>query len=123
MSDMIANGMAWLGQQMLASAAQTVTFARGTVTVDISATIGRTEYEVDGGTGVLVRIQSRDYLVAADDLILDGELIFPARGDKITEHVGTTDYVYVVAAMPGQSHYQWADHARAILRIHTKEDE
>ncbi len=43
-------------------------YVRGAEQVPVKATIGKTEFELDDGSGVIVRIQSRDFLIHAADL-------------------------------------------------------
>ena len=55
-----------------------VTYVRGSRPLDVSATVGKTIFEVDDGYGVLVRHESRDFLVLAADLVLDGQRRAPS---------------------------------------------
>lgn len=121
MADMLAQGDAWLNEQRNAHMASEVTYARGASTVDLNATIGRTEFEVIDQYGVMTKVQSRDYILTAADLIIDAEVVTPKRGDKIRETDGDTVYIYEVMS-PGQ-HPEWrySDHSRLSLRIHTKQ--
>ncbi len=67
-----------------------MTYVRGASTVDVPATIGRTKYEVDDGHVVRIEFTDRDFLILAVDLILDGQLAEPQRGDRIRE--GTREF-------------------------------
>jgi hypothetical protein len=123
MADMLADGETWLASQLKEHASQTVTYRRGGSSVVVQATIGRTEFEStsDDGATILVS-RSRDFLVAASDLVLSGNEVVPQRGDTIEEVVGATTVVHEVAppssAVPA---WEWSGALRNVRRIHTKE--
>ena len=76
MTDLLESASNWLEDQRTRHATRTVTYRRGALgsggpSVDVLATIGRTEFEVDDGAGALVKVESRDYLILAADLVLD----------------------------------------------------
>jgi hypothetical protein len=121
MSDLLAQGSAWLESQRKQFATRPATYRRGVLTVVVLATIGRTEFEQDDGYGVIVQSQSRDYLIDAEDLILGGEQTMPARGDWIEETAGGTTYRYEVLPIGNQQHWRYSDPYRQTLRIHTKQ--
>lgn len=121
MTDILQRGSDWLQDQRHNHATRTVTYERGVDTVDLSATIGRTIFEIDNGHGLLERIESRDYLVLAVDLVLSGSPVLPQRGDRIRETQAGTTYVYEVMAPGKEPHWRWSDPYRKTLRIHTKQ--
>jgi hypothetical protein len=97
-----------------------VLYRRGAEQVAVKATIGKTEFELDDGSGVVVRIQSRDYLIQSADLVLGGVPSLPVAGDRIRETHGATTFVYEVNAPSNEPHYRFSDPFRKLLRIHTK---
>jgi len=117
MPDMLAAGAAWMTGQLQAAAGTTVTYRRGTDTADVTATIGRSEFEAQDQNGVIERWESRDYLVPAADLPF-GE---PERGDVIVETSGTIELQYEVASPRGVPVFRYGDAFRSIVRIHTKQ--
>jgi len=117
MPDMLAAGAAWMTGQLQAAAGTTVTYRRGTDTADVTATIGRSEFEAQDQSGVIERWESRDYLVPAADMPF-GE---PARGDVIVETSGTIELEYEVASPRGVPVFRYGDAFRSIVRIHTKQ--
>ena len=119
MSDLLAQGAAWLTAQRRASASQTVTYSRGVATVSLSAAIGSSAFSLDNGNVVLT-IESRDYLFAAADLILGGVQVTPLAGDRITEADGQ---VYEVLPMAGEPAWRHSDRQRTSLRVHTRQVE
>jgi len=121
MTDLLQKGSEWLEEQRTRHAASTVQYVRGSRSVEITATIGRTIFEVDNGYGVLVRHQSRDFLALAAELILDGELVLPQRGDRIRETQGQQVFVYEVMAPGKEPCWRYSDPYRKTLRIHTQQ--
>jgi hypothetical protein len=111
----------WLEDQRTRHAARTIEFVRGSWSAELPASIGKTTFEVDDGYGVLVRHESRDFLVLAADLVLDGVPALPQRGDRIRETQGGQVFVYEVAAPGKEPCWRYSDAYRKTLRIHTKQ--
>src|SRR5690606_10953339 len=120
-ADLLAQGAAWLEQQRTQHLAQAVTYRRGPSSVAVAATIGKTAFEIDDGQGVIQRIESRDFLVLAADLVLDGAVTLPQRGDVIEEPAGTLTLLYEVTAPSNEPCWRYSDPYRQSLRIHTKQ--
>ena len=121
MSDLLRTGSDWLAGQLGRHASGQVEYFRGDDSVTVNATVGRTEFEIDDGSGVLQRIEARDFLIAAGDLVLAGQAALPQRGDRIKESQNGTVYVYEVMAPGQEPHYRFSDPYRKLLRIHTKQ--
>lgn len=121
MTDMLARGMEWLSRQRTQHLTQSVTYARGADSVTLPATIGKTEFAIEDGHGLLQKYESRDYLVQTEDLILNGTAVLPERGDQIRETQGTSIYVYEVLAPGTEPVWRYSDPYRHTLRIHTKQ--
>src|SRR4051812_27377812 len=109
--DMLSEGSAWLQRQQRCFAAQRVRYSRnGMFPVTVPATIGRSEFDVVDEHSVMVRVQTRDYLIAADDFRISGDALNsisePMPGDRILEwgvaDDGRSCAVYVVMEPPGQ---------------------
>lgn len=120
MSDLLDTGLSWLEDQRKRFLSRTVTYRRGNSTVDVQATIGQTIFRLDDGYGAIVRTESRDFLIATADLVLDSAAVLPERGDKIRETVGDEVFVYEVLAPGDEPHFKYSDPYRRTLRIHTK---
>ncbi len=118
---MLKAGAEWLVGQRRAHASLTVTYSRGENSVELSAAIGNTPFELDDGHGVITRIESRDFLITAWDLVLDGSETVPQAGDKIRETVGSQGIVYEAMAPGDEPPYRYSDSHRHSLRIHTKQ--
>ena len=121
MADLLETGSNWLEDQRTKHATRSVTYQRGADSVLLQATIGRIVFEIDNGNGVLERIESRDFLVLAVNLVLLGSAVLPKRGDRIRETQGTVTYVYEVMAPGKEPEWRWSDPYRKTLRIHTKQ--
>lgn len=117
MPDLLANGAAWLAGQLKAAAGRVVTYRRGSEETEITATIGRSQFEAQNQSGVVENWESRDYLVSYGDLPY-GE---PERGDVIVETVGGDVCEYEVASPRGVPVFHFGDAFRSIVRIHTKQ--
>jgi hypothetical protein len=117
MPDMLAAGSAWLTSQLNAAAGTTVTYRRGSDEAEITATIGRSDFESQDQNGVIENWEARDYLVPTGNLPF-GE---PLRGDVIVEASGGLELEYEVAAPRGVPVFRYGDAFRSIVRIHTKQ--
>ena len=121
MTNLLEKSSNWLEQQRTRHAASTVKYVRGGQSAEVSASIGKTTFEVDDGYGVLVRHESRDFLLLAADLALDRQPVLPERGDRILETQGNQVFVYEVTAPGKEPCWRYSDAFRKTLRIHTKQ--
>ncbi len=113
-SDAIANGF----QTMLDAAGVTITYTRGSDTVEIQAVPGKTMFTSSSQMGFEVRSNSRDYIVRASDLILNEVVITPKRGDSITEG----ERKFNVMRPDGDANlFRYCDSGLGRIRIYTKE--
>jgi len=119
---MLRTGMEWLEEQRTAHLTRTVTYQRGSASVAVLVTIGRTVYEVDRGHDAIQdEVDVRDYIVRAADLILSSEAVLPEAGDRILEVDGGKLFTYEVLSPPGsEPPWRYSDQYRISLRIHTK---
>ena len=90
MGDLIKNAMAWLEAQRQKYLTIPVIYRRGENVVELPATVSKTVFKVSDDYGRFQYIESRDYLIHALDLILNGQTVLPEAGDEITE----TGFVY-----------------------------
>jgi len=120
MADLLAQGSAWLEAQRTAHMTRTVSYQRGAESLEVAATVGKTVFEVDKGYGIVERLEARDYLVLAGDLVLGGQPALPKAGDRVREVQGTAAFVYEVMAPGNESCWRYSDPYRQTLRIHTK---
>lgn len=97
-----------------------VIYVRGVDQVPVKATIGKTEFEIDDRSRVVVRIQTRDFLIHVADLVLGSTETLPVTGDLVRETQGTNTFVYEVMAPGNEPHFRYSDPFRTLLRVHTK---
>ena len=67
---------------------------RDELSVELPATIGKSEYEQDDGEGTITRAQASDHLINSKDLLNSAIGTRPRRGDRILETDGDTTFVY-----------------------------
>ena len=120
-TDILRSASAWLQGKRHDHAAQTVIYRRGALEICLRATIGRTEFTRDDEAGASIVAVSRDFLVRADDLMVDGAIGRPQAGDRILESTPTGQIVHEVAAPGDQPVWRYSDAWRLTLRIHTNE--
>lgn len=117
MANLLATAAAWLAGQQKDFASSDVTYARGDATATVAAVKGRTEFEDTDNDGTVIKTESVDWVILAEDLVLGGDLTVPARGDTITDAAGV---VHQVLPFAGEPAWRYADVHRNQLRIHTK---
>ncbi|HOA75214.1 MAG TPA: hypothetical protein PL151_09530 [Phycisphaerae bacterium] len=120
MPDLLETGSNWLENQRHQHMTRTVLYQRGTDTVELAATIGRTAFEQADEFGVIHRTESRDFLVRTADLMLATVQTLPKAGDRISETAGDQTFVYEVMAPGNEPPWRYSDPYRRTLRIHTK---
>ena len=122
MGDLLRQGSQWLEQQRSAHCSSQVTYRRGAQEQELSATFGRTQYEVQDDFGLVVAAHVTDFLVAAADFApVFGE---PRAGDQVVADLPDRQaggVVYEVMSLGNQGHWRWSDPYRTTMRIHTKE--
>lgn len=118
--NLLRSGAEWLQAQLAEHASVTVTYRRGGHAVEVTAVIGSTVREAGDSEGFVVRSETRDYLIATADLVIDGVETLPERGDEIVETVGETEIIYEVLPVHGQELWRYSDPFRRTLRIHTQ---
>ena len=120
MADLLAASSAWLEKQRHEHRTVPATYVRGDASVELMATVGRTIFEQRDDYGVIEKTESRDFLVRAEDLVLEGDPALPERGDQVRETDGGKVFVYEVMAPGKEPHFRYSDPYRKTLRIHTK---
>jgi hypothetical protein len=114
----MAEAVALLAKRFADSAGTPVTYTRGTASKDMTATIGRTPYEVTDGNGVTISAESTVFFLQAAHLVLDGCLLLPARGDRITKR--STGEVYEVSIPSPLNLYERRGPNGEVLKVYTK---
>ncbi|MBN4052537.1 hypothetical protein JYT82_00320 [bacterium AH-315-K20] len=117
---MLEQGATWLDDQRHQHMTRAVTYVRGTATVVVQTTIGRTVFEQADEYGIVQKTESRDFLIRTADLVLAGQVTLPKCGDLVREAEGTTTFVYEVLSPGDEPVFRYSDPYRKTLRIHTK---
>lgn len=120
MADLLDKASAWLNDQRAKYLSRMVTYQRGTKSVELAATIGRTVFEQTDEYGIVHKTESRDFLIGAADLVIDGVRVTPKAGDRIHENTDQQTLVYEVMAPGSEPPWKYCDSYRRTLRIHTK---
>jgi len=120
-TNILAWASSWLQGKRHDHAAQTIIYRRGAQQVSLRATIGQTEFMRNDEAGASIMAVSRDFLVRADDLMVDGAIGRPQAGDRILESAPAGQIIHEVAAPGDEPVWRWSDTWRLTLRIHTVE--
>lgn len=123
MGGLLEWGADWLEQQRTRHLTKQVVYQRDADSVQVGATVGKTVFALDDGMGGVRRIESRDFLILAAELVLAGEVVLPEAGDRIRESQGGRDFIYEVMAPGTEPPWRYSDAYRRTLRIHAKEVE
>jgi hypothetical protein len=121
MSDLLASGLAWHAAQLKSFASRAVTYSRGSQSLSVQATVGRSDYDVASGDAGFQRVVTRDYLIALADLASLAGGGEPKRGDRIIETIAGVARTFEVAAPgDGVQCFAFSDTDGNVVRVHTK---
>ena len=120
MTNVLEQGSQWLSDQIDQYAASSVLYRRGSLTVPVLAGRGRTTFELTDTSGILISIESRDFLISAANLLFDDIPALPEVGDRIIEIIGGELHAFEVSNFGVEQPYRFCDPYRHKLRIHTK---
>lgn len=120
MTDMLEKGLAWLDAMNAKFRGTPVIYRRGGAEIEIIATIGRSNFELADEAGIIENYETRDFLVSASALLLEGQPFLPRAGDRIVETIGDKRLINEVLALGNEPPFKWCDPYRRTLRIHTK---
>jgi len=118
MADILKNALSWLESQRKKHLTSPVIYRRsgGEASFTVPATIGKTIFRIEDNYGRIVHYESRDYLISSADLIINGIIIMPEKGDEIIDE----HFIYEVMAPANEPEWRYSDSFRNTLRIHTK---
>ena len=124
MADLLEQASVWLGRMRASHMGRKVTYRRGQQSVEVTATVGQTTFEVINDSGFAELVHSRDYLIAADTLVISGTAVIPKPGDRIEELLNGQTLVHdVMSPDQGKPCWRYSDPYRRTMRIHTKQTE
>ncbi len=116
---------AWLREQMQATAGVSVSYARvaGGSAIALTAWVGRSGASlITEGNTRRTQWGERDYLIAADELLVSAARVQPTIGDRITETIQGASCVFeITQPATGEPGWRWADgQSREMYRLHVK---
>lgn len=121
MTNLLQDGVTWLGTRLKAVAGLSVTYARGSDSVAVTASAAFHEYQIVDEEGFSASVLVRDYLLHAADLIIDGSVITPRAGDTITETINGVSQTFEVMPLDERRReYEPLDTDGVLLKLHTK---
>ena len=110
---MLEQASEWLNGQRLESLSTPVEYIRkGGEQITVNAALGKTLFRAENEYGATIRIESRDFLVSASEMVND-----PERGDQIIYN----GCRYEVLAPNSEPVWRWSGSFHHTRRIHTKE--
>jgi hypothetical protein len=118
MADMLASGVAWMANQLVTHAGQSVTYIRGGQSAVVAMRRSPQKENIVDVGGRDHAWQPVCFLVPTANLKLNNVRIRPQRGDKITCTVNSKTTVYEVHH-PNAKAEPWVDMADAMTRIYT----
>ncbi len=120
MGNLLEAASQWLSDQLDEHASNEVLYCRGSLTVELVAVHGRTAFELTDSSGMILSVESRDFLISSALLVLDAVRILPEVGDRIIETRQNQVHAYEVMRFGSEQHYRFCDPYGQKLRIHTK---
>lgn len=124
MGDLLEQAADWLTRMRAGHMGRKVTYRRSQQAVEITGTVGNSVFEVVSESGLVELVHSRDYLIAADSLVLNDAAVLPRPGDQIVEGLnGQTLTHEVMCPDRNKPCWRYSDPYRRCLRIYTKQIE
>ena len=93
---------------------------KGGATIDLTAVVGQTDDDDEGGDSFRGEGRFRDYIMMVEDLAIAGVPHEPGAGDHITED-GSAGVEFRVSKRPGEGCWRHTTPRRSELRVHTIE--
>ena len=110
---LLENAAAWLNDRRQECLSVPIEYRfRSGGSVELTGSVGRTLFRAENEYGVTIRVESRDFLVSAENLPTE-----PQRGDRIV----FAGRQYEVLAPNGEPVWRWSGPRHVTRRIHTKE--
>jgi hypothetical protein len=111
MADLINQGLAWLKGQRELHMSASIEYRKGASIFLVSATVGKSTFNLNDSVGAQIVIKTRDFIVGADILQIE-----PEAGDKIESN----GEVFEVVCPGGEPCWRWSDAYNRTKRIHTQ---
>lgn len=118
--NMLTDGVDWLSNQLEEHASTEMIYRRGSSSVEVPLTQGKSEYTTYDDEGNLVtKVTDATFICPACRLMLGGKVVEPVAGDRIETKRGTKTLVYEVVPRGNLQPFS-LDSTGTMLRIHTK---
>lgn len=117
MTNLLETASQWLSGQLDDNASSDVEYRRGSLSVSVVAGKGRTSFDAVDSSGVVTNVESRDFIITAETIVLDGIVVLPRVGDWIVEQNGDELHAYEVIRFGTEQHYRACDPYGHKLRI------
>lgn len=118
--NMLNKGAKWLQDKRDEHMSEEVVYRRRGNEIPIRATIGKTMFDLMNESGIVERVESRDFIFKRDYLIINGERTLPQEGDQIDQVMYGKTYTYRVLSLGGEPQYRFSDSFNREFRVHTK---
>ncbi len=121
-TDMLAEGLSFLTDQLSEHASTNVTYHRGSYSVTLPALMGQQLLKVfDGQGNAKMERADADFDIKASLLILNAAVAVPTRGDYITKVFGTiTKRFDVMPVGSNEPAWRYLDPNQTMIRVHCK---
>ncbi|OHB51756.1 MAG: hypothetical protein A2Y12_01340 [Planctomycetes bacterium GWF2_42_9] len=117
MTNLMKKGVELIAKTLKEYASDEITYVRGESSVKLLAIFSKTPVTIESDLGVQISAEITDFLLFAEDLILDGSLTTPQHGDKVI----TDRAVYEVNHLGSESCWRYSDPYGKHIRLHCKE--
>lgn len=115
------SAMKQLRTKLLDRVADTIIYRRGGQSATLQAYSGKTAFKISDMGNVRLEWSDRDFIFAANRLILNDTQITPLRGDVIeATFAGEGTVTFEVIAPNDEQVWKYSDTSRSIIRVHTK---
>lgn len=120
MGNLLQNGTKWLGEKLKAGASVEMIYRRGSSSLTVQVTRGRTEYPAHDDEGNLVtEVTDLTLIMAVERLVIGGKIVDPEAGDTLEERTPKGLWIFQVMNRRGLKAFR-IDPSGKLLWIHTK---
>lgn len=117
MTNLLQDGIDWLVDRLEDEAGRAVVYARGELSLSITAIAETQEYTVmDEKRAIPTRVVSQDFILRRSQVAFGGAVSDPRAGDRLTDAAGT----FELMPLGTSPCYEWLDPDGDMVLIHTK---
>jgi len=121
--NMLRNAVGWLQTVRKASLSDLATYTRAGLPplTNLAVTPGQNDFVIDDGNSMRLASKLQDWIVTATDLVINGSVTLPLKGDRITIFQGALAGAVFEVQTPDTAEQPYKlDTTGQQLRIHTK---